>query len=508
MTGALLVAGTCSDAGKSVVVAGICRWLRRQGVRVAPFKAQNMALNSVVTPGGAEIGRAQAVQAAAAGIEPEAVMNPVLLKPTGERHSQVVVLGRPHAEVDAVSYQQLRPELMPLVLDALEGLRRRFDVVVCEGAGSPAEVNLRDGDLVNMGLARAAGMPVIVVGDIDRGGVLAALFGSLALLDRGDQALVAGFLINKFRGDASILAPGLDRIRALTGRPVLGVLPWVRGLWLDVEDSLTLEAPRDGATPPIGRDGIAVAVVRLPRMSNFTDLDALAAEPGVAVRFTESAAEVASANLVVVPGSKATVDDLAWVRGRGLERALIERARRGRPILGICGGYQMLGARIVDEVESRAGDVSGLGLLPVVTDFHSEKVLANRSGSAPGFGGLPVCGYEIHHGQVRRTGGEPLFVCAAGEEGCRSRALLGTSWHGALEADEFRRGFLQWVAVLGGLDWTPGATPFSQIRERRLDLVGDLIEAHVETQSLMRLIEDGPLGSLPFVSSGLAGGVA
>jgi len=311
----LLVCGTASDAGKSVVVAGICRWLVRQGVKVAPFKAQNMALNSAVTPDGAEIGRAQVAQAAAARVAPEAAMNPILLKPTGERTSQVVVMGQPLAEVDAGAYQRLKPRLRAVVLEALGGLRERFDVVVCEGAGSPAEINLRAGDLVNMGLARAAGLPVVVVGDIDRGGVFASLFGTLALLDAADQALVAGFLVNKFRGDEALLAPGLERLGAATGRPVLGVLPWRQGLWLDAEDSLALEVPRD-TPPPRGADPLLVAVVRLRWLSNFTDFDALAAEPGV-VRLTESPADVLGADLAVLPGTKATVEDLAWLRARG-----------------------------------------------------------------------------------------------------------------------------------------------------------------------------------------------
>nr|MBA3474959.1 cobyric acid synthase [Rubrobacter sp.] len=280
MKGALLVAGTHSDAGKSVVVAGICRWLAREGVKVAPFKAQNMALNSFVTREGAEIGRAQAAQAAASCVEPEAAMNPVLLKPSAERRTQVIVWGKPYATASARSYQGMKGELLPVVLEALEDLRRRYEVVVCEGAGSPAEINLRQNDIANMGLSRAANLPVIVVGDIDRGGLFASLYGTLALLDAEDQALVGGFMVNKFRGDAAVLAPGLARMSELTGRPFFGTLPWVPGLGIDGEDSLALDAPWD-ARPPRGRDTLNVAVVRLPRISNFTDLDALAHEPGV-----------------------------------------------------------------------------------------------------------------------------------------------------------------------------------------------------------------------------------
>jgi adenosylcobyric acid synthase len=502
MSGGLLVAGTASDAGKSVVVAGLCRHLARRGVRVAPFKAQNMALNSAVTPDGAEIGRAQVAQAAAAGVPPEAAMNPVLLKPTGERRSQVVVLGRPRGDVDARSYQDLKRELREVVLDSLASLRRRFEVVVCEGAGSPAEINLRAGDLVNMGLARAAGLPVLLVGDIDRGGVFASLFGTLALLDRDDQALVAGFLINKFRGDLRVLAPGLGQLERLTGRPVLGVLPWLRGLWLDVEDSLALEGPRDGALPPLGRDALSVAVVRLGWISNFTDFDALAAEPGVAVRFTQSPADVLAADLAVVPGTKATVEDLAWLRGRGLDRALASRAERRLPTLGICGGYQMFGKRIVDRVESGAGEVDALGLLPVETVFQPQKTLGNPAGMAAGFGGVPVRGYEIHHGRVRRFGGEPLLAGTTGEEGCRRDTVAGLSWHGVFEGDEFRRAFLAWVADCRGLDWVPGERPFAEVRRRRLDLLGDLIAEHAEVAAIDRLLEAGAPPGLPFVPPG------
>jgi adenosylcobyric acid synthase len=334
--GALLVAGTGSDVGKSALVAGLCRWLARQGVSVAPFKAQNMSLNSFVTAEGAEIGRAQVMQAAAAGIEPTADMNPILLKPGSERRSQVVVLGQAEAEADALGYRAHAPRLRQVALASLARLRERYDVVICEGAGSPAEINLRDTDVANMSLARAAGLPVIVIGDIDRGGVFASLYGTLALLSPSDQALICGFVINKFRGAAELLDSGLSMIRRLTGRPVYGVLPWRDGLWLDAEDSLALagqHSPFPGRSHhgPFGpKDFLRVAVVRLPRISNFTDADALAAEPGVLVRFTDSPAEVADADLAVLPGSRATMADLAWLRERGLAGAITGRVARGR----------------------------------------------------------------------------------------------------------------------------------------------------------------------------------
>ncbi|MFB4293005.1 cobyric acid synthase [Nonomuraea sp. ATR24] len=484
MKGALLVAGTTSDAGKSVVTAGICRWLARQGVRVAPYKAQNMSLNSYVTADGAEIGRAQAMQAQAAGLEPVADMNPILLKPGSDRRSQVVLMGRPVADVDAMEYGELRDLLRATALESLARLRDSYDVVVCEGAGSPAEINLRPGDIANMGLARAANLPVIVVGDIDRGGVFAAFYGTVGLLEAADQALVAGFVVNKFRGARELLEPGLDQLRELTGRRVYGVLPWLDGLWMDVEDSLALDGRTVAARPPYGRRTLRVAVVRLPRISNFTDVDALAAEPGVVVRFVTDPAGLEDADLVVLPGSRATVSDLAWLRRTGLADALVSRTG---PILGICGGFQMLGREIVDEVESGAGRVDGLGLLPVRVEFAAGKILGRPYGEAYG---QPVRGYEIHHGRATVEGGEPFL------DGCRVGAVQGTTWHGALENDGFRRAFLADVAARAGRDFVPDpATDFARLREERLDALGDLVEQHLDTGALLDLITDGPPGA-------------
>ncbi|HEX6931888.1 MAG TPA: cobyric acid synthase, partial [Streptosporangiaceae bacterium] len=440
LVGALLITGTSSDAGKSVLVTGICRWLARHGVKVAPFKAQNMSLNSFVTRSGAEIGRAQAAQAQACLIEPEAVMNPVLLKPGSDTASQLIVLGHAVGEREAARYwDSARGGLLDVVVAAYEDLAARFDAVICEGAGSPAEINLRQSDIVNMGFARAAGVPALVVGDIDRGGVFASFVGTLAVLDAADQALIAGFVVNKFRGDRALLEPGLDMLRQITGRPVAGVLPFIAGIGVDAEDAIDWALLRSGG-PPAGEDVLRVCVVALPRMSNHTDVDALAVEPGVVVRFARHAAELADADLVVLPGTRATVADLRWLTERGIDLAIARHAASGKPVLGICGGYQMLGLTIDDAVESGAGQVAGLGLLPVRTRFRPAKTLARPSLALAD--GTVVHGYEIHHGVVTPEGGE-AFVAG---EGCRSGSVAGTVWHGLLENDAFRRDYLREVS--------------------------------------------------------------
>jgi adenosylcobyric acid synthase len=509
---AVLVAGTTSDAGKSVITAGICRWLARQGLAVAPFKAQNMSLNSFVTADGGEIGRAQAMQAAAAGTEPEGAMNPVLLKPGAGGTSQVMLLGKPVGEAEGLSYAELKPKLRPAVLDCLARLRHRFDAVICEGAGSPAEINLRADDLANMGLAGAAGLPVIVAGDIDRGGVLAHLYGTLALLSQPDQALVAGFVINKFRGDRRLLAPGLDMLTRLTGRPVLGVLPMISGLWVDTEDSLGLARRPPAVSATAAGDILRVAVVRLPWISNFTDADPLAAEPSVLVSYATTAAEVASADLVVLPGSRATVADLGWLRRSGIAAAITARAQAGRPVLGICAGYQMLARQIHDEVESRAGTVPGLGLLPATVRFAPAKILRQCRGEGAGWaGGLPVTGYQIQHGTVELDGVELDGVELDGGEaaqrepfpgGCSAGAVYGTSWHGLLESDRFRQAFLTRVAAQAGRHCELSGVSFAAQRERQLDALGDLIADFLDTGALQRLLKQGPPGGLPFVPPG------
>jgi adenosylcobyric acid synthase len=545
MNGAVMVCGTSSDVGKSHVVAGLCRLLARRGVRVAPFKGQNMSLNSAVTPDGLEIGRAQEVQARAARVPPEVAMNPVLLKPTGERSSQVIVMGRPVGTYDAPAYQRLKPDLQPIVLAALADLRRRFDVVICEGAGSPAEINLMEGDLVNLGLARLAGVPALVVGDIERGGVLAHLYGTVALLPDDLAPQVRGFVVNKFRGDPALLGDAFAVLEERCGVPTLGVLPFLHGVSIDAEDSLALAptgvgaaagpAPMDHGSadpaPPAGHTVLDVAVVRFPRLSNFTDLDALAIEPAVSVRYVDRPGALGDPDLVVLPGTKSTVSDLRWARQCGLVAA-IERLRSGpRPpmVLGICGGFQMMGARVDDPagVEADAGSHDGLGWLDVVTTFRHDKRTLLRSGREVG-SGTPVTGYEIHHGMPVPGGRDPAWLSlgppdttadttadtngagpgsadGAGPgsadgsptgEGCRDddAGLYGTILHGLLESDELRGALLARAARRRGKHWVPSAVSFAAAREQQLDRLADACHAHLDLPALWAIVAEGRLG--------------
>lgn len=494
VNGALLIAGTTSDAGKSVVTTGLCRLLARRGITVAPFKAQNMSNNSMVCADGAEIGRAQWTQALAARAEPEAAMNPVLLKPGSDQRSHVVVMGRPAGTLDARDFLGGRGELARAAYDAFEDLCERYDVVVCEGAGSPTEINLRAADYVNMGLARHGAIPTVVVGDIDRGGVFAAMYGTVALLEPADQALIAGFIVNKFRGDRLLLQPGLDQLEKLTGRPVYGVVPWHPDVWLDSEDALDLA----GRRVTDGTSTLRVAVIRLPRISNFTDVDAFGIEPGVDVVFASDPRALSDADVIVVPGTRATIADLQWMRERGLDEAVRAHARAGRPVFGICGGFQMLGATIsdVDGVEGAPGTrVDGLGVLDMHTEFGADKVLRKPCGRALGH---DVTGYEIHHGRVTLGHGLEPFL-----GGGRDRSVFGTMWHGSLESDGFRGALLtEFAAAIGQTNFVPGAVSFAALRERRIDLLADLLEDSLDADALLELIAGGPPAGLRFVPPG------
>jgi adenosylcobyric acid synthase len=497
----LMICGTTSDAGKSTVTTGLCRLLARRGMKVAPFKAQNMALNSFVTPSGHEIGRAQGVQALAAGVEPEVAMNPILLKPTGERTSQVVIMGRPWAHLDAAAYHRAKPDLFRTVLDTLEDLRRRFDVVICEGAGSPAEINLMDHDVVNLRLASAADpkLNALIVGDIDRGGVFASLYGTVALLPDDQRALVKGFIINKLRGDPALLPPGPQQLHDRTGIPTLGVLPYLSDVALDAEDSLALSGrrPRPLQQPPPDMDTLDVVAIRLPRISNFTDLDALAIEPGVTVRLTEDRGAIGDPDLLIIPGTKATVADLEWLRGRGLDQAIISASTASSTpttVLGICGGYQMLGRTITDPVEAGRPEtelIQGLGVLDVHTVFAPDKITRQRRGRTDTH---RVTGYQIHHG--RTTPSDPwimlddAYSAEPEPEGARAQdgQIRGTTLHGLFEEDGFRAAFLADVAQRRHKTWKPSTVSFAKAREAQFDRLADMLEAHLDMNAVEALI--------------------
>jgi len=502
---ALMVCGTSSDAGKSLVVAGLCRAWRRRGIDVAPFKAQNMSLNSTVTAEGGEIARAQAAQAFAAGVEASVWMNPVLLKPTGERASQLVVLGRPEGTYSVGELTAAKKGLWPVVTDALERLREEHELVVLEGAGSPAEVNLLEGDLVNLRLADAASLPAILVADIERGGAFASLVGTYAVLPELLATHLRGFVLNRFRGEGTLLSSGLERVRSETGMHPVGVLPLLEGPFVDAEDSLGLFGlERLARRFEAEGDLLDVAVVALPHIANFTDFEPLAASGRVALRLVDSGSALRQADLVVLPGSKATVEDLAWLRRTGLAEAIRSALDHGATLLGICAGAQMLGRWIDDPVESGAGRVEGLGWLEVDTVFEPTKVTRLVDAGTTD-GGLSVFGYEIHHGRVRGRGAPAWLVRTDGAEGAapvgwaggvhgaserspvRPGAVLATTLHGLFEADGFREAFLDAVAKARGRRLGPARLRWSELRDRQVERLADAMEAHLDMAWLSAL---------------------
>jgi adenosylcobyric acid synthase len=502
----LMIQGTASSVGKSLIVTGLCRVLRQEGFRVAPFKAQNMALNASVTPDGGEIGRAQAVQADAAGALPSVDMNPVLLKPEGDARSQVVVLGQSIGSMSAREYHEKKHDLKRVIADSLARLRRDHDVVVIEGAGSPAEINLRDRDIVNMHVARLADAPVLLVGDIDRGGVFASLVGTMELLEADERVRVAGLVINKFRGDVTLLKPGLEFIERRTGVPVIGVVPHVPRLRIADEDSVSLESRR--MRGPARANEIEIAVVHLPRIANYDDFEPLENEPGVVVRFVDRPRDVAGADLAIVPGTKSTLSDLGWLREGGLDRAILERARRGLPVLGVCGGCQMLGEWIDDPdgVESVGPARSaGLGLLPVTTRFERKKTTARVAARSLGRGffgrtlgaGVLLEGYEIHMGRLEATrddlalfeinekSGRPARAFDGGVD--ESGAVVGTMIHGLFENDSLRNALLHELRRRKGIAATT-PTFVLPTRQSEYDRLAGVLRESLDMQRLRTIV--------------------
>ncbi|WP_018141065.1 cobyric acid synthase [Thioalkalivibrio sp. ALJ7] len=481
----LMVQGTTSDAGKSVLVAGLARVLHRRGLSVVPFKPQNMALNSAVTADGGEIGRAQALQAAACGLEPHTDMNPVLLKPSSDQGAQVIIHGRPAAQMDARAYHDYKRVAHEAVMASHARLIARYEHVLVEGAGSPAEINLREGDIANMGFAEAVDCPVILVADIDRGGVFAHLVGTLALLSESERARVRGFVINRFRGDVSLLQPGLDWLEKETGKPVLGVLPYLHGLYLDAEDAL----PRE-AVPEADAGALRVVVPALPRISNHTDFDPLRLNPAVDLRFVGPGESLQPADLVLLPGSKAVRNDLAWLREQGWEDAIRRHLRYGGRVMGICGGFQMLGRVVHDSegVEGPAGSTPGLGWLEIETTLGPEKRLERVQGDRVLDGLAAVEGYEIHAGVTTGRGLErPLLHLSHGPDGARSEddTVIGTYVHGVLDRAEAATAIMEWAGLDVGVT---RAQDLSAAREVGLDRLATALEEHLDMERILRLL--------------------
>ena len=457
----LMIQGTGSSVGKSILATALCRIFKQDGYRVAPFKSQNMALNSFVTKEGGEMGRSQVVQAEAAGIDPHVDMNPVLLKPEADAKSQVVVLGKPKLTLKAGDYYRYTPELLTVAMGALERLRSQFDIVVIEGAGSPAEVNLKEREIVNMRIAKLAGAPVLLVGDIDKGGVFASLVGTLVLLDEEEQALIRGFIINKFRGDISLLQSGLDYLEERTGRPVIGVVPYYHDIIIAQEDSIRRQ---ERETPTQGKEVIDIAVIHFARISNSTDFEPLQVEEGVKVRYVPPHGELGEPDAIILPGTKSTISDLALIRETGLADEIVQRSVGGTPVVGICGGYQILGKEIRDplHVESGRGSVAGLGLLDVVTIFEPIKTttqvkarVASNRGLLANSAGEEVIGYEIHMGKTSGDGVEPAFYVTHTPDGeaktpdgavSSDGQTFGTYLHGLFDNPSFRHEFLARLA--------------------------------------------------------------
>ncbi|MFZ3063923.1 MAG: cobyric acid synthase [Nitrospirota bacterium] len=496
MAKSIMFQGTGSSVGKSLLVAGFCRILKEDGFKVAPFKSQNMALNSFVTKSGGEIGRAQATQAEAAGIEPTVDMNPVLLKPTSDKGSQVIIHGRVYDNMSALEYHAFKKEAVRFVLESYKRLSEEYDVIVIEGAGSPAEINLRDNDIANMGLAELVDTPVFLIGDIDRGGVFASLVGTMELLSNSEQDRVKGFIINKFRGDKNLLKTGLEFLEGRTNRPVLGVVSYIKDILLPDEDGVVLEGKGHG--PWVKDKQINIAVVKLPRISNFTDLDAFKNEPDVSVRYISEPAELDDADAVIIPGSKNTIDDLQWLWDRGIAEAVIDNAKRGGVVVGICGGYQMMGLKISDpyKVETDRGEVNGLGLLPVETVLEKEKITVQVEALSL-INSAKVHGYEIHMGRTKYVQDiNPAFkIVKRGSENIKQDdgavskdgSIWGTYIHGLFDSDEFRQAFLNNLRVKKGFAASNLSNSFNELKEDAFNRLAAIVRGSLDIERIYEL---------------------
>ena len=484
MAKAIMVQGTMSNVGKSLITAGLCRIFQQDGYRVAPFKSQSMALNSFITADGMEMGRAQVMQAEAAGIAPDVRMNPILLKPTNDVGSQVIVNGEVLGTMSARDYFAFKHKLVPDVMKAFHALSAENDIIVIEGAGSPAEVNLKEEDIVNMGMAKMAKAPVLLVGDIDRGGVFAQLYGTVELLEEKERRRIKGLVINKFRGDVEILRPGLAMLEEKTHLPVVGVVPYLK---VDIQDedylSQRLEM-RDGKKP------LDAAIIRLPHLSNFTDFMPLEQHPLLGVRYVSNAHELGAPDLILLPGTKNTVDDLLWLRQCGLETALLKLAAKGTPMLGVCGGYQMLGQALDDPTGSESGrqqTLRGLGLLPTRTVFSEQKRRAQVKATvaAAPFAGAELEGYEIHTG-VTEAEGEPFAHNPdGGREGCVQGNVFGTYLHGLFDTGTLTEALAGWLCRRKGIDPSDAALiPMEEYRRQQFDILADGVRGALDMDAV------------------------
>ncbi len=498
MAKAIMVQGTASNAGKSLLAAALCRIFRQDGYRVAPFKSQNMALNSCITPEGLEMGRAQVMQAQAAGTTPSVRMNPILLKPTNDTGSQVIVNGVPRGTMKAADYFAYKKALVPDIMEAYHSLEEEYDIIVIEGAGSPAEINLQKDDIVNMGMARMAKAPVLLCGDIDRGGVFASLYGTIALLPPEEQKLIRGTIINKFRGDVEILRPGLVQLEQLTGKPVLGVVPML-DVDVDDEDSLSQRLEQR----PAKKGLIDIAVIRLPRLSNFTDFNALERMEEVTLRYVRSPKELGKPDLVILPGTKNTMDDLRWLRESGLETVILKHAATGGAVVGICGGYQMLGRTVSDpEGVEGGGTLSGLGLLPTETVFLGEKtrtrvegVFTTGSGLFAALSGVPFAGYEIHMGVTTIDGSTLVQIKSqTGEEkadGCCAGNVWGSYVHGIFDRASCAQAVVNCLRRARGLEEDATAVDWEVYQQQQYDKLAAGVRASLDMQAVYDILERG-----------------
>jgi len=494
----IMLQGTGSSVGKSMLCAALCRIFKEDGLRVAPFKSQNMALNSFATKEGLEMGRAQVVQAQAAGVEPSVEMNPILLKPTSDKKSQVVCLGKPIGNMGAVEYHHYKPNLRKLVKDTYDSLESKVDVVVIEGAGSPAEINLKEGDLVNMWMAGAADAPVLLVGDIDRGGVFASLYGTVMLLDEDERARIKGMIVNKFRGDVRILEPGLRMIEEKLGIPVIGVVPWCDA---DIEDE---DSVSERLTATSGTGEITVAVVRLKHISNFTDFQALSLHPGVTLKYALKPADLEGADVVILPGTKNTIDDLIDLRNRNMLAPIVRHARAGRLLLGVCGGYQMLGQVLRDPhgVESAAPEVAGLGLLDMEVTFNPEKRTVQAEGTLKGgpewlspLAGRRIEGYEIHSGTNTFGEGARFWMANGDNDGACNAAgnVLGTYLHGLFDDGTLADALVRRARRLKGLPEEPvsaeqAAVNMKAYREAQFDILAKTVRESLDMEKVYGIL--------------------